>query len=74
MQSSSLYRLLFLLFILSSFSALAQPYDPARINKKAMTLYTQAQQRAEDGNLVIAAGLLGEAIEADKNFVEAYHF
>jgi outer membrane protein OmpA-like peptidoglycan-associated protein len=72
MLSISIYRLLFLLLILSSFSALAQPYDPARINKKAMTLYTQAQQRAEDGNLVIAAGLLGEAIAADKNFAEAY--
>jgi len=72
MQPSFIYRLFFLLITLCSFSAQAQPYDPDKISKKAMTLYTQAQQRAEDGNFVIAAGLLGEAIATDKNFVEAY--
>ena len=56
MQTSFIYRLFFLLITLCSFSAQAQPYDPDKISKKAMTLYTQAQQRAEDGNFVIAAG------------------
>ncbi len=52
-------------------SSMAQ-YDPARVNKKAMALFAQAQQRAEDGSLTNAAGLLVQAIEADKNFVDAY--
>lgn len=60
------------LLLLAGLSANAQPYDPARISKKAMTLYTQAQQRAEDGNLTIAAGLLKDAIEAEPGFVEAH--
>lgn len=55
-----------------SFNASAQPYDPAKVNKKALAFYNQAQQRAQDGNLPIAAGLLTQAIEADKNYVEAY--
>lgn len=59
-------------FLLSWFSLSAQPYDPMKVNKKAVALYNQAQQRAEDGSLPIAAGLLTQAIEADKNYVEAY--
>lgn len=67
-------RLLRLLFLISycSFTASAQPYDPLKVNKKALALYNQAQQRAEEGSLPIAAGLLTQAIDADKNFVEAY--
>ena len=47
-------------------------YDPAKINKKATQLYNQAMERVDDGNLASAAGLLLQAIEADKNYVEAY--
>lgn len=50
----------------------AQPYDPAKVNKKAVALYTQAQERAESENYASAAGLLLQAIEADKNYVDAY--
>ena len=52
--------------------AWAQSYDPSKINKKATQLYEQALERAQDGNLVHAAGLLLESIEADKKYVDAY--
>lgn len=47
-------------------------YDPSKVNKKAAALFAQAQQRAEDGNLINAVGLLVQAIEVDKNYVDAY--
>lgn len=53
-------------------TVLAQPYDPSKINKKATQLYQQALERAQDGNLVHAAGLLVQSIEADPTYVDAY--
>ncbi len=50
----------------------AQSYDPAKVNPKAVALYTQAQERAGDGNYASAAGLLQQAIETDRNYVDAY--
>ena len=65
--------LFFTFFIaLLTFSSSAQPYDPSKINKKAVALYNQALERANDGNLTNAAGLLLKAIETDKNYVDAY--
>jgi outer membrane protein OmpA-like peptidoglycan-associated protein/tetratricopeptide (TPR) repeat protein len=57
-----------LLFI----SSAAQPYDPSKINKKAVALYNQALERANDGSLTNAAGLLKQAIETDKTYIDAY--
>lgn len=53
-------------------SLTAQPYDPTKINKKAVALYNQAEERFNDGNLVLAAGLLQQAVELDKNYADAY--
>ncbi|HWR33038.1 MAG TPA: OmpA family protein, partial [Chitinophagaceae bacterium] len=50
----------------------AQTYDPSKINKKAVALYEQAMSRVEKENFASAAGLLLQAIEADKNYVDAY--
>ena len=47
-------------------------YDPQKVNKNAQALFEQARERAEKGNLVNTAGLLQQAIEADKNYVDAY--
>ena len=47
-------------------------YDPAKINKKALQFYDQAMQRIDDGNITLAAGLLKQAVEVDKNYAEAY--
>jgi outer membrane protein OmpA-like peptidoglycan-associated protein/tetratricopeptide (TPR) repeat protein len=63
-----------LAFVASFFilhNAFAQ-YDPAKINKKATQFYNQAMQRIEDGNITLAAGLLKQAVETDKNYVDAY--
>ncbi|MBM3415488.1 MAG: flagellar motor protein MotB [Bacteroidetes bacterium] len=54
------------------FCAAGQPYDPSKVNKKAVALYTQAQERAEDENYISAAGLLLQAVEIDKNYVDAW--
>ncbi|MCX6318542.1 MAG: OmpA family protein [Bacteroidetes bacterium] len=50
----------------------AQPYDPEKVNKKARELYEQAMERAQDGNIASATGLLLRCVELDKNFLEAY--
>ena len=66
----------FLLIILNSllfiFSSDAQPYDPGKISKKAIALYNQAIERIDDGSMTNAAGLLQQAIGADKNYIDAY--
>ena len=62
---------LFILFF-SAITALAQPYDPSKVNKKAVGYYNQAQERAVEENYISAAGLLQKAIETDKNYVDAY--
>jgi outer membrane protein OmpA-like peptidoglycan-associated protein/tetratricopeptide (TPR) repeat protein len=54
------------------FFSSAQTYDPSKVNKKAVALYEQALQRAEDGNLTLSAGLLLKAIETDNKYLEAY--
>lgn len=55
-----------------SFSLPAQEYDPAKVGKKAQALYNQAMERAQDGNLTHAAGLLLQAIQQDTRYVDAY--
>ena len=47
-------------------------YNPEKVNKKAVQLYDQAMERAQDGNLASAAGLLQQAIDVDKKYVDAY--
>lgn len=66
------YILFFTLFFLHFSFCNAQSYDPAKVNKKARAYFDQAQQRAEEGSLPIAAGLLQQAIDADKNYADAY--
>jgi outer membrane protein OmpA-like peptidoglycan-associated protein/tetratricopeptide (TPR) repeat protein len=50
----------------------SQIYSPDKINKKAVALYNQAMERAQDGNLTHAAGILLQCIEIDKNYTDAY--
>jgi outer membrane protein OmpA-like peptidoglycan-associated protein/tetratricopeptide (TPR) repeat protein len=47
-------------------------YDPSKVNKKAIGFYNQAMERAEDGRLPLAVGLLLKAIETDDKYVDAY--
>ena len=50
----------------------AQEYDPSKIDKKAKALYEQGIERARDGQYTLAVGLLLQAIEKDKKYVDAY--
>lgn len=65
-------KLLILIVTFLAISSAYTQYDRAKINKKAVQLYDLALQRIDDGNLTIAAGQIMQAIESDKNFVEAY--
>lgn len=65
-------KLLLFILLFSAITALAQPYDPTKVNKKAVGYYNQAQERAVEENYISAAGLLQKAIETDKNYVDAY--
>lgn len=68
MKKSILYLVTYTLFT----AGIAQPYNPGKINKKAVAVYTQAMQRAEAGNLIHAAGLLLQSIEIDNKYLDAY--
>ena len=69
----TLFRFLYFAHFILYFSSLASAqYDPSKINKKAIQLYSQAMERTQDGNLASAAGLLLQSIEIDRNYVEAY--
>lgn len=68
----TLSNILFILTFLFTFSTVHAQYDPTRVDKKAVALFTQAQERAEDDNYISAAGLLQQAIAIDKNYVDAY--
>ncbi len=57
------------LLLLSSFS---QVYDADKVDKKAVALYNQAMERARDGNLISATGLLLQCIAIDNQYTDAY--
>ncbi|MDP4264328.1 MAG: OmpA family protein [Bacteroidota bacterium] len=66
------FFLYFIFFIFHFSFSSAQPYDPSKVNKKAVQLYNQAIERAQDGNLTLAAGLFLKCIETDNKYVDAY--
>jgi len=63
---------LYLITYLLLHGSFAQSYDPDKVNKKAITLYNQAMEQAQDGHLAQAAGLLQQAIQIDNKYLEAY--
>ncbi len=65
-------RIFLILFVLVSASAQAQ-MPLATKSKKAIELYTEADNFRVRGQFSQAIGLLNEAIKKDKNFVEAYY-
>jgi len=50
----------------------SQPYDPEKVNKKAVQFFDQAYERAQDGNYPNAIGLLLQAVKTDTKYVDAY--
>lgn len=47
-------------------------YDAEKISKKARMYFSQAMERADDGNIPLAIGLLQQAVAADSNFADAW--
>ena len=64
--------LTFLFCSLTIANCLFAQYDPGKINKKAVSLYTQALQKAESGNFKDAIDLLNQSINVDAKYVDAY--
>ena len=50
----------------------SQPYDPEKVNKKAVQFFDQAYERAQDGNYPNAIGLLLQAVKTDAKYIDAY--
>src|SRR5688572_20552848 len=65
-------RVFFIVFILISVTATAQ-MPLATKSKKAIELYTEADNFRVRGQFSQAIGMLNEAIKKDRNFVEAYY-
>jgi outer membrane protein OmpA-like peptidoglycan-associated protein/tetratricopeptide (TPR) repeat protein len=63
---------LYLITYLLLHSAFSQAYDPGKVNKKALALYNQAMEQAQDGHLTKAAELLQQAIQIDNKYLEAW--
>lgn len=66
-----LSRILFFLVIISPALAFAQPYDAARVNKKAVPFFKQALAMAEEGKGLQALPLLQQAIEKEPRYADA---
>jgi outer membrane protein OmpA-like peptidoglycan-associated protein len=64
----------FLFLIAASLGALPAraQYDPAKVNKKAVRLYTQALQMAVDGDIKAGISTLQQAIDIDHGYEEAF--
>ena len=67
-----MYRALIILMFLSA-QAFAQPASLSTRNKKAIEFYTEADNFRVRGQYSQAISLLTQAIDKDKNFVEAYY-
>src|SRR5690349_4212909 len=67
MKKGSILTSLLLLFLCG-----AAQYDASKINKKSVQLYQNAMERIDEGNYASAAGMLLQAVELDKNYVDAY--
>ena len=64
--------LFFILCLLPIVNCLFGQYDPSKVNKKAVSLYGQALQKANDGNFKESINFLNQSIIADPKYVDAY--
>jgi outer membrane protein OmpA-like peptidoglycan-associated protein len=66
-------NILFLFCLLSIANCcLFAQYDPSKINKRAIALYDQALQKANDGNFKEAINFLDQSVGIDPKYVDAY--
>lgn len=53
-------------------NSFSQSYDPGKVNKKAIALYNQAMEQAQNGQLTNAADLLLQVLQTDDKYLDAY--
>ena len=68
MQKAIFLFLLLLCFLQSN----AQWYDPEKVNKKAIDIYLQANNKALNAHYEIAINMINEALKIDPKYVDAY--
>jgi outer membrane protein OmpA-like peptidoglycan-associated protein/tetratricopeptide (TPR) repeat protein len=66
------YRLIFLFTPLLCYATAWSQYDPDKVNRKAIQLYTKALQQAVDGDVPAGIAILQQAIGIDPNYEEAF--
>lgn len=59
-------------FIILSFTATAQWYDPEKVGARVNSVYSAAIEQAQDGKFNMAKALLEKVIEQDNRMVDAY--
>src|SRR5687767_15072434 len=64
-------RILVIALLLIGFTAVAQNYDPSKVNAKAKKLHEEGLSSYRDGDLKKAVSLFKQAISIDGNFVDA---
>lgn len=72
MKTSLSFVLLSISLLLIGHFSFAQHYNPSKVKKKAIKLYNEALDRAEEGNLALAASLFKQSIDADDKYLDAY--
>ena len=63
---------LIVIFCFLSFVSNSQGYDPMKINKKAITIYTLAINKAQNGDYTSAIKMIGESLKISPNYLDAY--
>lgn len=61
--------IIFSLFVVHSKS---QQYDPMKINHKAITIYTLAINKAQNGDYTSAIKMINESLKIEPNYLDAY--
>ncbi len=63
-----------LIFIFSAFflQSHSQGYDPMKVNHKAITIYTLAINKAQNGDYTSAIKMINESLKIEPNYLDAY--
>src|SRR5262249_54949008 len=65
-------KIVLFLALLICLPGLSQSYDPAKVNSRSASFYTQAMERVEDENYPLAIGLLQKALQYDSSYADAW--
>ncbi|MFT3827304.1 MAG: OmpA family protein [Chitinophagaceae bacterium] len=61
-----------LVLIIAAHSAIAQQYDPYKINKKAVEFYERGIRQAQDGDFMGGIRTIEQAVKLEPRFLDAY--